>query len=100
MGDVGSLFLGGMVASFAFTLDMPWIIVLIAVVYVMEFGSDLLQIAYVKTHNGKRLFKMAPIHHHYELCGWSEVKLVAIFTSVSLLGCIAAMFGVMNRFHF
>ncbi len=91
MGDVGSLFLGGMVASFAFTLDMPWIIVLIAAVYVMEFGSDLLQIAYVKTHNGKRLFKMAPIHHHYELCGWSEKKICTVFSLIGTVGGLAAL---------
>lgn len=91
MGDVGSLFLGGMVTMFAFTLDMPWIIVLIAVVYVMEFGSDLLQIAYVKTHNGKRLFKMAPIHHHYELSGWSEKKICTVFSLISVVGGLAAV---------
>lgn len=91
MGDVGSLFLGGMVTMFAFTLDMPWVIVLIAVVYVMEFGSDLLQIAYVKTHNGKRLFKMAPIHHHYELCGWNEKKICAVFSIISVVGGAAAL---------
>lgn len=91
MGDVGSLFIGGMTASFAFTLDMPWIIVPIAAVYVMEFGSDLLQIAYVKTHKGKRLFKMAPIHHHYELCGWSEKKICTVFSLISVVGGFAAV---------
>ena len=91
MGDVGSLFLGAMVTSFAFTLDMPWIILLIAVVYVMEFGSDILQIAYVKTHNGKRLFKMAPIHHHYEMSGWSEKKICLVFSFIGIIGGAAAL---------
>ena len=91
MGDVGSLFLGAMVTSFAFTLDMPWIILLIAVVYVMEFGSDILQIAYVKTHNGKRLFKMAPIHHHYEMSGWSEKKICLVFSVIGIIGGAAAL---------
>ncbi|HAM16666.1 MAG TPA: phospho-N-acetylmuramoyl-pentapeptide-transferase, partial [Eggerthellaceae bacterium] len=63
MGDVGSLFLGGLVCAFAYTLDAPWLILSVGVIYVLEFGSDILQIAYVKTHNGKRLFKMAPLHH-------------------------------------
>lgn len=91
MGDVGSLFIGGMVASFAFTLDMPWIIIPIAVIYVIEFGSDILQIFYVKTHNGKRLFKMAPLHHHYEMCGWSEKKICAVFSLISVIGGAAAL---------
>ena len=72
----------------------------VGIVYICETLSDILQVAYFKATHGKRLFKMAPLHHHFELCGWSEVKLVAIFTCVSALGCIAAMFGVMNRFHF
>lgn len=91
MGDVGSLFLGGMVTMFAFTLDMPWIIILIGIVYVMEFGSDILQIAYVKTHKGKRLFKMAPIHHHYELSGWSEKKICFVFSLIGVTGGLAAL---------
>ena len=90
MGDVGSLFLGGMVSAFAYAVDAPWAILFIAVIYVAEFGSDVLQIAYVKTHNGKKLFRMAPIHHHYELGGWSEKKLCRVFSLVTLLGCAAA----------
>ena len=91
MGDVGSLFIGAMVCMFAFTLDMPWIILIAAVVYVMEFGSDILQIAYVKTHHGKRLFKMAPIHHHYEMSGWSEKKICTVFSIISAIGGAAAV---------
>ena len=100
MGDTGSLFLGGTVAALAFAYDMPLVLIPVGFVYICETLSDILQVGYFKATHGKRLFKMAPLHHHFELCGWSEVKLVAIFTSVSLLGCIAAMFGVMNRFHF
>ena len=100
MGDTGSLFLGGTVAARAFAYDMPLVLIPVGIVYICETLSDILQVAYFKATHGKRLFKMAPLHHHFELCGWSEVKLVAIFTCVSALGCIAAMFGVMNRFHF
>ena len=100
MGDTGSLFLGGTVAALAFAYDMPLVLIPVGIVYICETLSDILQVAYFKATHGKRLFKMAPLHHHFELCGWSEVKLVAIFTCVSALGCIAAMFGVMKRFHF
>lgn len=91
MGDVGSLFLGGMVCCMAYALDAPWLILLIGVIYVAEFGSDILQIVYVKTHNGKRLFKMAPLHHHYEKSGWSEKKICVVFTLVTLVGSAAAI---------
>lgn len=91
MGDMGSFFLGGLVVSFAYNLDSPWLIVLIGAIYVIEFGSDLIQIAYVKTHNGKRLFKMAPIHHHYEMSGWSEKKICKVFMLVSAVGAAAAI---------
>ena len=100
MGDTGSLFLGGTVAALAFAYDMPLVLIPVGIVYICETLSDILQVAYFKATHGKRLFKMAPLHHHFELCGWSEVKLVAIFTCVSALGCIAAMFGVLNRFHY
>ncbi|MBR5410231.1 MAG: phospho-N-acetylmuramoyl-pentapeptide-transferase [Clostridia bacterium] len=91
MGDVGSLFLGGMVCTMAYALDAPWAILLIGVIYVAEFGSDVLQIIYIKTHHGKKLFRMAPIHHHYELGGWSEKKLCVVFSLVTLLGAAAAV---------
>lgn len=91
MGDIGSLFLGGMVCALAYAIDAPWAIVLIGIIYVAEFGSDLLQIAYIKTHNGKKLFRMAPIHHHYELGGWSEKKLCVVFSLISALGSAAAI---------
>lgn len=91
MGDVGSLFLGGLVCAFAYALDAPWLILVIGVIYVLEFGSDILQIAYVKTHNGKRLFKMAPLHHHYEMSGWSEKKICRVFCIVGAVGSAAAI---------
>ena len=91
MGDVGSLFLGGLVCAFAYTLDAPWLILVVGVIYVLEFGSDIVQIVYVKTHNGKRLFKMAPLHHHYEMSGWSEKKICRVFSIVGVVGSAAAI---------
>ena len=91
MGDVGALFLGGMVCAMAYAIDCPWIILLIGIIYVAEFGSDLLQIAYIKTHHGKKLFRMAPIHHHYEMGGWSEKRICVVFSLVTILGSAAAI---------
>lgn len=91
MGDVGSLFLGGLVCAMAYAIDAPWLILLIGLIYVAEFGSDILQVAYIKTHNGKKLFRMAPIHHHYEMGGWSEKKICVVFSLVTLLGSAAAV---------
>ncbi len=100
MGDTGSLFLGGTVAALAFACDMPLVLIPVGFVYLCETMSDILQVGYFKLTHGKRLFKMAPLHHHFELCGWSEVKLVAVFTSVSALCCFAAALGVLGRYHF
>ena len=100
MGDTGSLFLGGTVAALAFAYDMPLVLIPVGFVYICETMSDILQVGYFKLTHGKRLFKMAPLHHHFELCGWSEVKLVAVFTAVSALGCFAAALGVLERYHF
>lgn len=91
MGDLGSFFLGGLVCTFAFSLDSPWLIVFIGFIYVIEFLSDILQIAYIKTHKGKKLFRMAPIHHHYELGGWSEKKICKVFSLVTAIGSAAAV---------
>ncbi len=92
MGDTGSLFLGGAVCGLAFMLDDPLIILIAGVIYVIEALSDILQVAYFKATKGKRLFKMAPIHHHFEKCGWSENKIVAVFTSVTVVFCVIAYF--------
>lgn len=91
MGDLGSMFLGGMVVALAYAVDCPLIILLIGIIYVAEFGSDIIQIGYFKLTHGKRIFKMAPIHHHFEMCGWKEVKIVKIFSLVNLLGGIASI---------
>jgi len=86
MGDTGSLFLGGAIAGMAFAFDMPLVLVLVGIIYIVETMSDILQIGYFKLTHGKRIFKMAPIHHHFEMCGWSEVKICTVFGLVSLLG--------------
>ena len=98
MGDTGSLFLGGMVCAVVFTLDVPVLIIPIGIVYLAEMFSVMLQVGYFKLTKGKRLFKMAPIHHHFEMCGWSEVKVVCVFSAVTALFSLGAFmltyFGV------
>ena len=94
MGDTGSLFLGGMVCALAFALDMPLVLILVGFVYIIETLSVILQVGYFKLTHGKRIFKMAPIHHHFEMCGWKEVKIVLIFAGVSALMCLLAWFGI------
>ena len=94
MGDTGSLFLGGVVCALAFALDMPLILILVGFVYICETVSVILQVGYFKLTHGKRLFKMAPIHHHFEKCGWKEEKIVIVFASVSAVMCILAWFGL------
>ena len=79
MGDIGSNFLGGMVVALAYCLDAPWLILLIGIIYVIEFMSDVIQIGYFKITKGKRIFKMAPIHHHFEKSGWTENRFVRDF---------------------
>ena len=94
MGDTGSLFLGGIVCGLAFALDMPLILILVGFVYIVETLSVILQVGYFKLTHGKRIFKMAPIHHHFEMCGWKEVKIVLVFTAVSAVMCAIAWFGI------
>ena len=94
MGDTGSLFLGGAVCGLAFALNMPLILILVGVVYIVETLSVILQVGYFKLTHGKRLFKMSPIHHHFEMCGWKEVKIVLVFAAVSAIACIIAWFGI------
>lgn len=96
MGDTGSLFLGGVVCAMAFALDMPLILILVGFVYIVETLSVILQVSYFKLTHGKRLFKMAPIHHHFEMCGWKEERIVLTFTAVSAVMCIIAWFGIPN----
>lgn len=94
MGDTGSIFLGGLVVGGAFMMNNPLIIVVCGLVYIIETASVMLQVAYFKLTHGKRLFKMAPIHHHFEKCGWSENKIVAVFTAVTVVLSIVAFFGI------
>ncbi len=97
MGDTGSLFLGGVVCAMAFALDMPLILVVVGFVYIIETLSVILQVIYFKLTHGKRIFKMSPIHHHFEMCGWKEVKIVLVFTAVSALMCVIAWIGISGR---
>lgn len=98
MGDTGSLFLGGMVCGMAFALDIPLVIPIIGLVYVAEVLSDIIQVAYFKKTHGKRFFRMAPLHHHLELGGWSETKLFCVFSGLTLVLCCLAFLGVMDRY--
>ena len=97
MGDTGSLFLGGVVCALAFALDMPLVLIFAGFVYLMETLSDIIQITYFKLTHGKRIFKMAPIHHHFEMCGWKEEKIVLVFAAGSALMCIVAWLSVRAR---
>ena len=97
MGDTGSLFLGGIVCGLAFALDMPLILVLVGLIYIVETLSVILQVGYFKLTGGKRLFKMSPIHHHFEMCGWKEVKIVFVFSGITALMCLLAWFGISGR---
>ena len=90
MGDTGSLALGGFVAATAIVLQMPLWILLVGIIYVAELCSVVIQVAYFKKTGGKRIFKMAPIHHHFELCGWSETRVVAVFSIITALCCLIA----------
>ena len=98
MGDTGSLFLGGMVGALAFGLDMPILLLPVGLVYWAEILSVVLQVTYFKSTHGKRLFKMSPIHHHFEMCGWSEVKICLVFGLAALIGgaiaLVCTLFGV------
>ena len=94
MGDTGSLALGGFVASTAYMLQMPLFIVIVGAIYLIEVLSVIIQVAYFKKTGGKRIFKMAPIHHHFELCGWSETKVVAVFSIVTAILCLIALMAM------
>ena len=94
MGDTGSLALGGFVAAAAYMMQMPLFIVIVGFIYMVEVLSDIIQVTYFKMTGGKRIFKMAPIHHHFELCGWSETRVVAVFSIVTALLCLVALMGV------
>ena len=94
MGDTGSLALGGFVAASAFILKMPIIIAIVGLIYLVESLSVMLQVTYFKLTHGKRIFKMAPLHHHFELCGWSETRVVAVFSIITALLCLVGLAAV------
>lgn len=94
MGDTGSLALGGFVASTAYMLRLPLFIVIVGLIYVVEVLSVMIQVSYFKATHGKRFFKMAPIHHHFEKCGWSETRVVAVFSIVTALCCLVALAAI------
>lgn len=97
MGDTGSLFLGGLVVALAMCYDMPYFILLGGIVYLIEGLSVVMQVTFFKLTHGKRIFKMTPIHHHFELCKWSEVRIVIVFTVASLIACAAALWGIIYQ---
>lgn len=94
MGDTGSLALGGFVAATAYMLQMPIFLAIVALIYVIEVLSVAMQVSYFKLTGGKRIFKMAPIHHHFELCGWSETRVVAVFSIITALLCLVALMAM------
>lgn len=94
MGDTGSLALGGFVAATAYMLQMPLYLIIVGFIYVIEVLSVIIQVSYYKISGGKRIFKMAPIHHHFEKSGWKETKVVAVFTIVTAVLCLVALMGV------
>ncbi len=98
MGDTGSLFLGGAVCGMAFALDVPLVLVPVGIIYIAETMSDIIQVGYFKLTHGKRIFRMAPLHHHLELGGWSEVRIVLTFTGITIAFCLLAFVGVMYRY--
>jgi len=94
MGDTGSLFLGGLVVALAFEVGLPLLLVFTGVSYWCEAFSVILQVSYFKATGGKRIFKMSPIHHHFEMSGWSEVKIVTVFSLVTAVGGLLAIWSV------
>ena len=94
MGDTGSLALGGFVAGTAYMLQMPLYIILVGLIYLVEVASVIIQVTYFKNTGGKRIFKMAPIHHHFELCGWSETRVVAVFSTITAVLCMIGLLAL------
>ncbi len=94
MGDTGSIFLGGAVCAMAFACNLPLILIPVGIIYIIETLSDIIQVLYFKATHGKRFFKMAPIHHPFEMCGWSEKKIVAVFSAVTILTCALSYIGI------
>ena len=97
MGDTGSMFLGGLVVAIAFGIGKPILLIFAGIIYLIEALSDIIQVAYYKKTK-KRVFKMAPLHHHFEMCGWSENKIVFVFSFVAVIGCIIALLPIFLKF--
>ena len=97
MGDTGSMFLGGMVVALSFGIGRPILLIFAGITYLLEALSDIIQVAYYKKTK-KRVFKMAPLHHHFEMCGWSEQKIVFVFSIVAFVGCVVALLPIILRF--
>ena len=93
MGDTGSMYLGGAVVAMAWAINRPEILLFMGIIYTCEALSVVIQVLYFKATHGKRIFKMSPIHHHYEMSGWSEVKIVTVFTAVRAMFAAAGYFG-------
>ena len=94
MGDTGSLALGGFVSASAYMMKLPIFILIVALIYWVEILSVMIQVTYFKKTGGKRIFRMAPIHHHFELGGWSETRVVAVFTIVTILLCLVGLLAL------
>ena len=94
MGDTGSLALGGFVAATAYMMQMPIFLAVVAFIYVIEVMSVVIQVSYFKLSGGRRIFKMAPIHHHFELCGWPETLVVAVFSILTALLCLLGLMAM------
>lgn len=97
MGDTGSLFIGGMVCALAFALGIPTALIIAGAIYILEAVSVILQVAYFKLSKGKRIFRMAPIHHHFEMGGWNEKQIFRVFTTITLCMCLLAFIGILSR---
>ena len=97
MGDTGSMFLGGMVVALSFSIGRPVMLIFAGIVYLFEALSDIIQVAYYKKTK-KRIFKMAPLHHHFEMCGWSEQKIVLVFSLVTFVGSFIALLPILFNF--
>ena len=105
MGDTGSLFLGGCISGLAFALDVPLLLIPLCIMPIIETLSDIIQVAYFKLSHGKRVFKMAPFHHHLEMGGWTgkkwtERELFVLYFSISLICAVISFVGVYNRYAF
>ena len=100
MGDTGSLALGTALGCLAIVSKTEVLSLIIGGLFVVEALSVIIQVAYFRKTGGKRFFRMAPLHHHFEMCGWKETKVVAVFTAVSVIGCVIAYLAVCQRFSF